>query len=213
MLVCQGEQPTPSSAPCLCHPRGTGRLDASRLRCPKNRIGDPPRLGETCQGLGCPGALWPCTGRWAGRGPAPLAPVGCGMWAPAAGSSRAGSYINSPSGSRAQPGKGALVLLPLLFPARSAAWGCCHSLLSWEREWMGTVSGAMTWHPHLLPCLGRGWGGQQNWNGVSMSLALSWEQGAEQGRFPPREAGAYCVSLMISNEQLPLVSPLISEYQ
>ena len=46
-----------------------------------------------------------------------------------------------------------------------------------------------------------------------MFLALSWEQGPGKGRLPPREAGAYCVSLMISNEQLPLVSPLISEYQ
>lgn len=49
--------------------------------------------------------------------------------------------------------------------------------------------------------------------GWSVSLALPWEQGPGQSRLPLREAGAYRVSLMISNEQLPLVSPLISEYQ
>lgn len=203
--------------------RQPGSLDALRLRCPKKTGlrtrrgfgGDALRLRvpRSTVAMLMVGSMHRVrSGQGSGpTGPSGMRAAGCGLpaWlSRAAGSSRAGSYINSPSGSRAQPGKGAVALCPLLFLSHSPTQSCCRSPLAWGERIGNPPQGrkrgkAMAPPSHALPGEGSEAGGD------SVPLALSWEQ----GRLPPREAGAYSVTLMISNEQLPLVSPLISEYQ
>lgn len=105
---------------------------------------------------------------------------------------------------------------PLLFPARQTtpkllAWphssGECMGTPPWGENW-GEAAGS----PVLL------WGGWWGCRGVASLVlfgvgSVLGEGALGRAGFPRREAGACRVSLMISNEQLPPVSPLISEYQ
>lgn len=157
-----------------------------------------------------------CDGWGACGGPSLLGSgvMGCRL-SRAAGSSRAGSYINSPSGCRAE--------------MERTLWPCahCYSRLTLPPELMATPSSLkrlpyipLTWQK-VGQCCGTprcGAVGLVGGSSVPKSLGsfgmdLFWEQGFGQGGIPRREAAACRVSLMISNEQLPLVSPLISEYQ
>lgn len=157
-----------------------------------------------------------CDGWGACGGPSLLGSgvMGCRL-SRAAGSSRAGSYINSPSGCRAE--------------MERTPWPCahCYSRLTLPPELMATPSSLkrlpyppLTWQK-VGQCCGTprcGAVGLVGGSSVPKSLGsfgmdLFWEQGFGQGGIPRREAAACRVSLMISNEQLPLVSPLISEYQ
>lgn len=157
-----------------------------------------------------------CDGWGACGGPSLLGSgvMGCRL-SRAAGSSRAGSYINSPSGCRAE--------------MERTPWPCahCYSRLTLPPELMATPS-SLKRLPYPPPHVAKSgavlrhtplWGSRSGGGASvprslgSFGMDLFWEQGFGQGGIPRREAAACRVSLMISNEQLPLVSPLISEYQ
>lgn len=134
---------------------------------------------------------------------------------PTAGSSRAGSYINSHLA--AEPSReGRRGPVPAAIPGspnHPKAAGLAPFLLGmegtppWGENW-GEAAGS----PVLL------WGGWWGCRGVASLVlfgvgSVLGEGALGRAGFPRREAGACRVSLMISNEQLPPVSPLISEYQ